>query len=202
MRKNLKKWDAALAREMLANCTGKDRTQKKVLELLRGVYRTTSMVRKIITIHNLPTERRDARITQLKLTEEAFQRLYTFCKGIYDQSWRAYTKQEEEMHYACRAFQALKRERKPLEWVWQLGFLPESERAHTACVIWWDIFAERECTNRFTPFDQWLDGFKPTNFISNEALRKNLVACGYPKLVAERRVLGEDIEETEELETV
>jgi len=197
----LKKWDAAIANELLSHCTGKDRLQLKVLNLCKGVYRTTSMLRKIVSMYNLPEPKREARIADLKLTHNGFMLLYAFCRAISDASWRPYTPAEQAMHVAARQFRHLKRTRKSLEWVWQIGFLPESERAHTACVIWWDLFADRECTNRFKPFDQWLDGFKPANFIANSVLRKNLIAVGYPELVAERRVLGEDLEETEE-ETV
>ena len=201
-RRTLKKWDAAIANELLNNCTGKDRLQLKVLNLCKGVYRTTSMVRKVVSMYNLPEKKRAARIADLKLTHNGFMLLYKFCRAISDASWRPYTAAEQAMHVAAHQFQNLKRTRKPMEWVWQIGFLPESERAHTACVIWWDIFADRECTNRFEPFDQWLDGFRNSQFIANSSLRRNLIAVGYPELVAERRVLGEDLEETEETEIV
>lgn len=201
-RRTLRKWDATLARELLENASGKDKLQVKVLELVKGVFRTTSMLQRILTINNLPEEKRATRIADLKLTEKGFKLLYIFCKNVSEHSWRPYTPAEQAMHVAARQFQNLKRTRKPMEWVAKVSVLPEQERAHTACVIWWDLFADRECTNRFKPFDQWLDGFKPTNFIANSVLRRNLITIGYPELVAERRVLGEDIEETEELETV
>lgn len=202
-RRTLKKWDAEIARELLKSATGKDRQQVKVLDTVRGVYRATSMLKRIVTIYNLPEASRDLRIAHLKLTHDAFIRLHAFCKSIFDASWRVYTAEEEAMHKASGAFQHLKRTRKPMEWVWKIGMLPKEEQAHTACVIWWDIFAEREVANRFTPFDKWLDNFRDKNFIQNSVLRKNLISCGYPELVAERRVIGEDLsEESEELETL
>lgn len=201
-RKTLRKWDAALARELLENASGKDKLQVKVLELVKGVFHTTSMLRRVFTINNLPDTKRATRIADLQLTEKKFKLLHAFCKNVSEHSWRDYTAEEQAMHVAAHQFQNLKRTREPMEWAAKVSALPEQERAHTACVIWWDLFADLECTKRFKPFDQWLNGFKPTNFISNAALRRNLIAIGYPEMVAERRVLGEDIEETEELETV
>jgi hypothetical protein len=200
--RTLRKWDAEIARQSIANCTGKDRQQAKVLDLVKGVYRATSMVRRVSHIQNLPEKIREFRIAELKLTEEAFLKLHQFCKTIADASWRSLTPHEEAIHFACKEFQAMKRSRKAGDWVEAISLLPKEEQAHTACVVWWDIFADRECTNRFKPFDKWLAGFRNSNFIANSALRRNLLAVGYPEPLAERRVLGEDLEETEETETV
>jgi hypothetical protein len=201
MRFRTKKWDAAIASEHLSRVTGKEKAQLKALNNCKGGYRVTSMLRKIVHMRNFTEEKRMPILLEIGLTEEKYNSLYAFCRSIFDASWRPYTPAEEAMHAACKQFQQLKRSRKPLEWVWEIGFLPEEERAHTACVIWWDIFADRECNNRFKPFDQWLDGFRSSQCISTSSLRKNLIKIGYPALVAERRVLSEDLEETTETES-
>lgn len=200
-RRTPKKWDASICRELLATAKGKDKLQVKVLTMLAGVLRPYSMLRKVMTIRNLPDKKRDMRIATLNLTPEAFGKLAAFCKTVSDQCWRPYTTAEEAVHWASREFQILKRFRKPEEWVSKVKTLPKNERAHSACVLWWDMFADRLVSERFKGFDQWIIGFKKEQCLSTATLRKNLVACGYPELVAERRVMGEEFE-PEETETV
>jgi hypothetical protein len=160
------------------------------------------MVRRILVINNMKEQARDLQMANLELNESQFKTLHKFCQSVSAASWRPYTPEEKAMHFASSQFQFLKRSRKPLEWVWKIGFLPKEERAHTACVIWWDMFADRLVSDRFEAFDQWLVGFKQNQCISSEALRKNLIACGYPELVANRRVAGDEFEPDLEEETV
>ena len=205
--KALRKWDSKIARGLLATVTGKDLEKVKLLKALAFNHGVTSMLRKVVAINRMDIPKRDTEIAALLLSPQQFAELLQFCQSICDNSWRPYTAEEEELFYANRDFITLKNSRKPLEWAWKIGFLPKEEQAHTACVVWWDIVGDTLAGNKghFEKFDQWVVGFKNSQLISTEKLRRNLVACGYPEPVAIRRVDGDDelieTEEAEEAET-
>ena len=199
--KTLKKWDSKIARGLLQAVTGSDAKQVSMLKAVAGNFSTTSMLRRVVLINRMEPKKRDAEIAELKLNSSQFLALYQVCDSLYENSWRPYTLEEEALYYATQEFHVLKKGRKVQEWAWQVGFLPEPERAHTACVIWWDIVGDTIAGDKgqFSKFDQWVIGFKNKQLLSTATLRKNLITCGYPELVAISRVDSDDdlIEETE-----
>jgi len=202
--KALKKWDSKIARGLLQAVTGRDQKQVSMLKAVAGNFSITSMLRKVVAINRMAAEKRDPEIAELKLAPSQFAALHKVCESICEASWRPFTPEEEALYYATQKFHALKKSRKIQEWAWQVGFLPEPERAHTACVIWWDIVGDTIAGEKgqFSKFDQWVVGFKNNQLLSSSTLRRNLITCGYPEPVANRRVDGDDeLIETEEAET-
>jgi hypothetical protein len=198
------KWDAKLAKRNLESAPKKEQKFVRLLEAVSGNFSVTSTCRSIARIHGLKNKKKRAvEIAEYQLTEVAFNPLAEFCKSITDASWRPMTKEEIALQLASQKFHSLKKARITLEWVAQINTLPEQEQAHTACVIWWDIIGDIMSGERqdFSYFDKWIVGFKPHQMLASEVLRKNLVTCGYPPLIAERRIAEDDVEELETEET-
>jgi hypothetical protein len=74
------------------------------------------------------------------------------------------------------------------DWAYRISQLNDKIRGPVARMIWWDFFAGRMVSERWSALDEFVPA--PRNLTedwTNDELRDGLMACGYPEMEAARR---------------
>ena len=100
---------------------------------------------------------------------------------------------------------------RPEEWLERVNRLDASHRAPVARIIWWDFFAHRMALNAWDHLNEFVNSPRiKVEGMSNlqempetwtdQDLRNGLINCGYPEIVAYRRVKTDTRKKTPENE--